>query len=153
MQSHRTVHRGNQRHFDVEDIHQNFLALAIDLVVAARAKEIEAVGCDPLHERIAAAGHDDDAVVGIRTDRMKQVNELFVREPVENQHAAIGVKRHLKHAGLRSGQAGVGKIVTIGIEVSHLISPCSRRAGCGSDISRRNHLQGEHRAILSGRRV
>src|SRR5271169_7100476 len=127
MQSHRTVYRGYQRHFNVEDIHQNLLALAIDLVVAAGAKEVETVGCDPLHERIAAAGHDDDAVVGIRTDRVKKVNELFVREPVENQHPAIGVKRHLEHAGLRSGQARVGKSVTIGIEVSHLISPPTAR--------------------------
>ena len=56
VQPHRAVHRGDQRHLDIEDVHKDFFALAIDLVVALRAEEVEAVGADRLHERGTAAG-------------------------------------------------------------------------------------------------
>src|SRR5439155_18446859 len=62
VQPHRTVHRGDQRHLDVEDVHEDFFALAVDLVVALRAEEVEAVGADRLHERGTAAGQDHDAI-------------------------------------------------------------------------------------------
>ena len=63
MQSYRPVHRGDQRHFDVEEVHQDLFALAPDFVVALGREEIEAVEGDLLHERIAGAGQDHDAVV------------------------------------------------------------------------------------------
>ena len=109
MQPHRAVHRGDQRHLDIEDVHEDFFALAIDLVVALRGEEVEAVRADRLHERLAAAGQDDHAIVGIGADRMKQIDELFMGVPIEDQRAAIGVKRHFQHAGFRTGQASIGK--------------------------------------------
>jgi len=50
---------------------RTFLPLAIDLVVALRSKEVEAVRADSVHERIAAASQDDYAVVRVRSDLMK----------------------------------------------------------------------------------
>ena len=98
MQPHRAVHRGDQRHLDVEDVHEDSFALAIDLVVALRAEEVEPVGADRLHERGTAAGEDDDASIGIGADRVKEIDELFVGMPVEDERTAIGVKRHFQHA-------------------------------------------------------
>src|SRR2546430_847105 len=100
VQPHRAVHRGDQRHLDVEDVHEDSFALAIDLVVALRAEEVEAVGADRLHERGTAAGEDDDASIGIGADRVKEIDELFVGVPVEDQRTAIRVKRHFQHATL-----------------------------------------------------
>ena len=88
VQPRRAVDRGDQRHFDVEDVHEDLSALAINLVVALRGEEVEALGADGLHERAAAAGQDDDAVIGVRPDRMKQVDKLLVSMPVEDQRAA-----------------------------------------------------------------
>ena len=124
MQPHRAVHRGDQRHLDVEDVHQDFFALAIDLVVAPRGEEIEAVGSDRLHERIAAAGQDDDAIIRIGTDRVKQVDELLVGVAVEDERAAIGVKRHFKHARRRTAETGIGETVAIGVKPGHRTSSC-----------------------------
>jgi len=36
-----------------------------------RGEEVEALSPDGLHERTAAAGKDDDAVIGIRGNRVK----------------------------------------------------------------------------------
>src|SRR6476620_7429380 len=65
VQPYRAVHRCNERYLDVEDIHEDFFALAIDFVVAFRRKEVEAFRAYRLHKRYAAAGQDDDAVIGI----------------------------------------------------------------------------------------
>src|ERR1700722_14711684 len=58
---------------------------------------------------------------------MKQVYELLVRVPVENQHAAIGVKRHFQHAPLRPRVAGVGKSFAISVKTDHEYPPCCRK--------------------------
>ena len=89
MQPHRAVHSGDQRHLDVENVHEDFPALAIDLVVALWGKEVEAFRADGLHERVAAARQDDNAIITVRPDRIKQVDKLFVGMPIENQRAAI----------------------------------------------------------------
>src|SRR5271154_164255 len=122
-QPRRAVHRGNERHFDIEDIHEDLFALAINLVVALRREEVEALGADGLHERVAAASEDDDATVGVRPDRMKKVYKLLMSITIEDQCAAIGVKRHFQHAGFRKGQTSIGKAVAIGIKAPHRISP------------------------------
>ena len=83
----------------IDDVHEDFPALAIDLVVALRGKEIETFRTDCLHEGVAAAGQDDNTVIAVGADRVKQVHELFVGISVEGQRAAIGVKRHFQHAG------------------------------------------------------
>src|ERR1700722_10023616 len=101
VQAHWAVHRGDQRHLNVEDVHEDFLALAINLVVAPWGGEIEAVGGDPFHERIAAAREDYHTIIGIRANGGKQVHELFVRVSVEDHHTAVRVQRHFKHRTLR----------------------------------------------------
>ena len=98
MQPHRAVHSGDQRHLDVKNVHEDFPALTIDLVVALWGKEVEALRADGLHERVAAARQDDNAIITVRPDRMKQVDKLFVGMPIENQRVAIRVKCHFQHA-------------------------------------------------------
>jgi hypothetical protein len=78
VQPHRAVHRSNERHLDIEDVHEDLFALAIDLVVTLRAKEVKAFGADRLHERLAAAGQDHHAIVGIGADHVKEIDELLV---------------------------------------------------------------------------
>jgi hypothetical protein len=99
MQPHRAVHSGDQRHLDVENVHEDFPALAIDFVVALRGEEVETFRTECLHKGVAAAGQDDNAVVAVRADGVKQIDELFVGISVEGQRAAIGVKRHFQHTG------------------------------------------------------
>ncbi len=50
---------------------------------------------------------------------MKQVDELFVGMPVEDQRAAICVKRHFQHAALGTREAGIGETVAIVVEFGH----------------------------------
>jgi 8-oxo-dGTP pyrophosphatase MutT (NUDIX family) len=56
---------------NIEDVHEDFFALAIDLVEPLRSKEVEALRADGLHERSTAAGQDDHAVIRIGGDRVK----------------------------------------------------------------------------------
>src|SRR5947208_13899135 len=107
MQPDRTIHRGEQRHLDVEEVHQDLFALAIDLVVAPWGEKIEAVERYPLHESIAAAGQDDHAVVRVRADRMTQVDELFVGMAVEDERTAVGVQRDSQNASRRPAETGI----------------------------------------------
>jgi hypothetical protein len=51
-------------------------AFAKDLV-DARRKEVETIGRDRIHECVAAAGEDDDAVIRIFADLVEQVSELL----------------------------------------------------------------------------
>jgi hypothetical protein len=74
-------------------------------------------------KRIAAAGQDHYAIVAIGSDRVKQVDELLVGIPVEDQRAAIRVKRHLEHACLRTGQQGVGKTLPVCVKATHRSAP------------------------------
>jgi len=127
VQPHRAVHRGNQRHLNIEDVHQNFFAFTVDLVVTPRGKEIEAVGCDRFHEGAAATSKDYHAIVGIGADSVKQVDELLVRVPVEHQYTAIGVKRDFQHTTLRPREVGVGKTVAILVKADHGYPPYCRR--------------------------
>ena len=48
-----------------------------------RAEEVETFRTDCLHEGVAAAGQDDNAVIAVGADRVKQVHELFVGISVE----------------------------------------------------------------------
>jgi hypothetical protein len=98
VQPRRAVDRGDQRRFDVEDVHKDFSALAINLVVALRCKEVETLGADGLHERAAATGQYDDTVIRVRPDRMKQVDKLFVSMTIEDERTAPRVKRYFEHA-------------------------------------------------------
>ncbi len=115
MQPHRAVHRSNERHFDVEDVHENFFALAIDLVVALRSKEVEALRADSLHEGLAAAGQNHHAIVGVGTDAVKEIDELFMGVPIKDERAAISVQRHFQHTTFRACQAGVVEAVAISV--------------------------------------
>src|ERR1700751_4336336 len=74
VQPYRTVHRSDQRSFDVEDVHEDLLALPVDLVVALRAKEVEALRTDGVHKCSATTGQNDDAVIRIGGDRVKQID-------------------------------------------------------------------------------
>lgn len=84
MEPYRAVHRSDQRCFDVQDVHEDLFALSVDLVVALRAKEVEALRTDRLHKRSATTGQNDDAIIGIGGDRVKQVDELFMGMPIEH---------------------------------------------------------------------
>src|SRR6202049_2902165 len=119
VQSHWAVHCRDQRHLDVENVHEDFPALAIDLIVALRGEEVETFRTDSLHKRIAAAGQDDNAVIAIGADFVKQVDELFVGIPVKGQRAAICVKRHFQYASLGTGQSSIWKTVAISVKVTH----------------------------------
>ena len=50
---------------------------------------------------------------------MKQVNELLMGVSVEDELAAVGVKRDLEHAIRLAGEAGIGECVTIGFKTGH----------------------------------
>ena len=56
MQPHRAVHCGDQRNLDVENVHEDFSALALDFVVALRGEEVETFRTDCPHKGVAAAG-------------------------------------------------------------------------------------------------
>ncbi len=87
------THSRDHRRLDVEDLHEDFSALTKDFVVALRREEIETFGTDRLYEGVAASGQDDDAVVGVRADRVKEVDELFVGVPVEHQRSRAKPQR------------------------------------------------------------
>src|SRR6476620_318038 len=118
MQPHRAVHSGDQRHLNVENVHEDFPALTIDLVVALWGTEVEALRDDGLHERVAAARHDDNAIITVRPDRMKQVDKLFVGMPIENQRVAIRVKCHFQHACLLKSKASIPTNIELGDETT-----------------------------------
>ena len=65
MQPHRAVHCGDQRNLDVENVHEDFSALALDFVVALRGEEVETFRTDCLHKGVAAAGQNDNAVIAV----------------------------------------------------------------------------------------
>ena len=65
-----------------------------------RGKEIEALRADSLHERAAATGQDDYAIVRVRPDRMKQIDKLLVGMSIEDQRSSVSVKRHFQDAAL-----------------------------------------------------
>jgi hypothetical protein len=88
---------------------RTFLPSRKNLVVTLRREEVETVGTDRLHKGVAAAGQDDDAVLGVGADRVKQMHQLLVGVPIKHQRAAIYVKRQFQHAGCRTGQPGVGR--------------------------------------------
>ena len=119
MQPHWAGHSRDQRHLDVENVHEDFPALAIDFVVALRGEEVETFRTDGLHEGVTAAGQDDNAVIAVGADGVKQVDELFVGISVEGQRAVIGVKHHFQHACLGTGQSSIGKTVAISVKVTH----------------------------------
>jgi hypothetical protein len=98
---------------------RTFFALAIDLVVAPWGEKIEAVERYPLHESIAAAGQDDHAVIRVRADRVKQVNELLVGMAVEDERAAVGVQRHFQNASRRTAETGIGETIAISVKAAH----------------------------------
>jgi hypothetical protein len=72
-----------------------------------------------LHERVAATGQDDDAIVGVRTNHMKQIDKLFMDMSVEEQRAAVSVKRHFEYARFRAGQPSIGETGAISVETRH----------------------------------
>jgi hypothetical protein len=65
-------------------------------------------------KRIAAAGQDDNAVIGVGADRVKQVDKLFMGMPIEHQSVAIGVKRHFQHSTFRAGDLGMSECILVG---------------------------------------
>ena len=130
VQSHRAVDRSNQRHFDVQDVHEDLFALAINLVVALWSKEVEAFRADSVHERFATAGQDDHAIVRVRSDVVEQVDKLLMSVSIEDESSPISVKRHFQDAGLRTGQTSIGKAVAIGIKAADGFVPLAAgRAG------------------------
>src|ERR1700751_497392 len=119
VQPRRAVNRSDQRRFDVEDVHQDLSALAINLVITSRGEEVETLGADGLHKCVAATGQNDDAIVGVRPNRVKQVDELLVSMAAENKRAAIGGKRHFEYARFRPSQPSIGKTGAISIKTRH----------------------------------
>jgi hypothetical protein len=119
----RAIHRGNHRHGDVEQVRENLLPLAVDLVVAGRGEEIEAGRVDAVDEGFARAGQDHRAVVRVLADLMEQIHELLVGVPIEDERAPIRVQHHLQYAVGRAGELGVRKVVLVGFEFGHRRSP------------------------------
>ena len=78
------------------------------LVVAPGREEVEPVGLDAVHERVAAPGEHDYPVLGVFTDAVEQVGELFVSVAVEHQLPAVGVEHHFQHAGVRPRELRIG---------------------------------------------
>ena len=128
MQQHRSVERGDHRHLDVEDVHQNFLSLAPDLVVAHRRKEVEALTVDRVHERITGSGQNDDSVFAVLTDPAEQIDELFVSVAVEDQLSAVGVQSDLQHSRLIAAEPRIRESITVGLEsCTHANTPLLKR--------------------------
>ena len=100
-------------------IRQDFLALAIDLVVAPRREEVEAFGIDPIDEGLACTGQDDHAITCVLADLMEELDELLVSVAVEDQRVAVRVQNDLEHACLRAAELGMRKCAFIGVEDSH----------------------------------
>jgi hypothetical protein len=61
MEPHGAVNCGDHRHFDVQDIHEDFSALAKDFIKSLRREKIKAIGAYRFHERITAPGENNDA--------------------------------------------------------------------------------------------
>src|SRR5579862_1669807 len=106
MKSRWTVHRSDERHLDVEDIHKDLFPFAINLVIALRAEEVEAIGTDRFHVGGATAGQDDDAIIRIGADRVKKIDKLLVGISVEDERIVVGVKSHFQYARFGTGETG-----------------------------------------------
>src|SRR5437899_3885059 len=119
VQEDRPIQGGDHRYFDVEDVLENLATLAQDLVVALRAKEIEALGADCVHERVAATGQDHYAIGRVLADRVEQMDELLVGVAVEDQLAAVSVQGDFEHAIWLAAEAGVRERLAIGVEFGH----------------------------------
>src|SRR6266404_2394113 len=125
MQPYRAVHGGDEGHLDVQNVHQDFSAFAIDLVVSHRAEKVEALGTDRLHECLAGARQNHDAITGIGAYSVKQVYELLVSVSVEDERASVGVEGYFQHTSFGAGEAGVWEAVSVGSELRHDRSSCS----------------------------
>ena len=74
---------------------------------------------DRVHEGIAGTGQDDDSIVAVLADRMEEIDELLVAMSIENQFFAVGVQADFEHSVRLAAQAGIGKRVTVGVELDH----------------------------------
>ena len=109
----------DHRYFDVEDVRENFATLTQDLVVASRAKEIEALRADCVHKSVTATGQDHHAVGVVLADHVEQMDELLVGVAVEDQLAAVSVQGNFEHAIGLAAEAGVRERLAIGVELDH----------------------------------
>jgi hypothetical protein len=86
---HRAVDRRDYGNLDVQNVHQDLLALTIDLVVAPGTEEVKTFRTDRFHECGTTSGKDDDSVLRVGTNLVKEIDELLVRMSVEHQDLAV----------------------------------------------------------------
>src|SRR4029077_17866591 len=79
VEPYRAIDGGDKRHLDVQNVHQDLLALPRDLVVPPRAEEVEALGADRFHECWATACQNHDAIIRVGSYRMKKIHKLLMR--------------------------------------------------------------------------
>src|SRR5580692_184520 len=129
MQPHRTIDRGDHGCFDIEDIHQDFSALAINLIETLWCKEIEALRANRFHEGLPASGEDHHSVIFVIAYAMKKRDELLMGVAVEQKRSAVAVKGDLQYATFRSGETSVGKGVLVAPKAAH-IALLRQQKGC-----------------------
>ncbi len=119
-----SVECSDHRHRNVDQVQQDFLALAVNLVVSTRREEIEPFGIDTIDEGLTRAGQNDHASFRVLVDLMEEFHELLMRVAIEDQRVTVRMQDHLKHALGRAGELGVREYIPVGIEAGHpLFSP------------------------------
>jgi len=76
VQPYRAVHRSNERHFDVEDVHEDFFAFRDRFCRNLRGKKSKPSGLIGLHEGPAGAGQNHNAIVRVGTDGVKEIGQI-----------------------------------------------------------------------------
>ena len=95
----RAVDGADHRHLDVEQAHQQMLALPVDAIpLGRRAPHAGAAGRAGAGVGIAGAGEDDDLVVRVAAHVAEGLGKLAVRQEPPLQRPAVRVKRHLEDA-------------------------------------------------------
>src|ERR1700738_3178478 len=98
----RAVDRADDRHLDVQQIHQQMPAFpmdAIDPLDRRTGRERRCLWSGPWsRELLAGAGQDDDAVLTVGADVVKGLGQLAVRQKAPTQRLAVGMQGHLENA-------------------------------------------------------
>src|SRR5262245_36402441 len=95
----RAVDGADHRHFDIQQIQKEMLALPIGLVpIASRASQSPVWRGAWPGEGLTRTGHDDDFIVRVAANIAKCLWKFAVRQFSPLQSPAIGMKRHLEDA-------------------------------------------------------
>ena len=83
---------------------------------------------------------------------MEEVDELLVRVAVEHQLASVGVEGNLEDAARRTGQAGIGEAVLVGLVIFGLITATAGRIWVENkvDFSETKNLITTAAAVIAG---